>query len=861
MAGIPSTTERALGAPRLPYLPGIDGLRAVAVIAVLLYHAGLPLFAGGFLGVEVFFVISGFLITSLLLAEWGGTGGINLPGFWLRRARRLLPAAYALVVVVLVVAVVFLRDEVATLRGDGAAALTYVTNWYLIFNERSYFEAMGRPSLLQHLWSLAVEEQFYLVWPPVLALMLRYWRRGVILAVVLAGAATSSLLMALLYNPEADPSRVYYGTDTRATGLLIGAALAFVWSPWRLRSGAGTPTSLLSRAYGALLDLAGLAALAGLAVFFTSLDEFQPFLFQGGFAALALATIAAIGVAVHPLARLVPWLLGLPPMRYVGLRSYSIYLWHWPVFMLTRPHLDVPFDGAPLFVLRMGLTLALAEASYRVIEVPCRAGALGRMWRSLHGMPGVPALRLAARRLGAVAACAGLVLVGAAVVNAQPPPPPEELAAGSISVVFTADPTPPPSPERPAVAQRPVEPTQPSTANEPDVAHAPELARSATPVPATATATAVVADAVPWIDVNVRSGPGKAYAGVTVAHKGEALAVLGRTADAGWFIVRTSEGVQGWAYADPLTLYKAVDLIPVAGIPAMPQATALPATAILAAPIPTPSPTVVIVAGVQPATPAPNAQDDPGGVFSTLPPPAGTEQPQAPVTPLPEAQPSPWPTRDPGPVLAVGDSVMLGAAREIGQALGNVEVNAAVSRQVSSAIFFLQARSNAGLLPNTVVIHMGTNGIFSARQFDQMMSALANVPRVVFLNVRVPRAWETPNNKVIAEGVARYPNAVLVDWYAATEGHPELFSKDGVHLQPPGRRIYAGMIADAVKKADPTPTPAAALTPTAPPEPTPYPTFPPGIDPTLPTPEPSPLPTFPPGIDPTLLTATPPAVP
>ncbi|HET9492773.1 MAG TPA: acyltransferase, partial [Chloroflexia bacterium] len=285
MAGIPPTTAHAHNAPRLPYLPGLDGLRAVAVIAVLLYHAGLPLFAGGFLGVEVFFVISGFLITSLLLAEWNANGRIDLPAFWLRRARRLLPAVYTLVVVVLVVAVVFLPEEVSMLRGDGAAAFTYVTNWYLIFNERSYFEAMGRPSMLLHLWSLAVEEQFYLVWPPVLALLLRFRRRGAILAVVLAGAAASSLLMALLYSPEADPSRVYYGTDTRATGLLIGAALAFVWSPWRLRERVGTPT-LASRAYGALLDLAGLAALGGLAVFVTSLDEFQPFLFLGGFPAL-----------------------------------------------------------------------------------------------------------------------------------------------------------------------------------------------------------------------------------------------------------------------------------------------------------------------------------------------------------------------------------------------------------------------------------------------------------------------------------------------------------------------------------------------------------------------------------------------
>jgi uncharacterized protein YgiM (DUF1202 family) len=454
-------------------------------------------------------------------------------------------------------------------------------------------------------------------------------------------------------------------------------------------------------------------------------------------------------------------------------------------------------------------------------------------------MPGVPAARLAVRRLGAVTALLGLVLVGTAVVNAQPPPPPEELAIGSISIVFTVEPTqtPLPAAARPAA----IEPATEATA-------LPRHEPTATPIPAPPTATAVVADAVPWISVNVRSGPGKAYPSVAVAEKGESLAILGRTSDAGWFVVRTSAGVEGWAYADPLTVYRVVDSVPVAEIPPLPTATPGPPTTAVAAVEPTPSPTVEVVAGIQPATP------DPGGAFSTLPPPTGTEEPQATPTPgTPGPAPSPWPTRDPGPVFAIGDSVMLGAVHELGQALGNVEVNAAVSRQVSNAVAELQYRSNAGTLPQTVVVHMGTNGIFSEKQFDQIMRALASVPRVIFLNVKVPRAWETPNNRVLAEGVARYPNAMLVDWYAATDKRPELFSRDGVHLQPEGRRLYVSMIAEAVRLADPLPWVTPSPTPlggpptsTATPTITPLPTFPPGIDPTLPTVTPAPTPEAPP---------------
>lgn len=237
---------------RLPYLAGLDGLRAIAVISVLLYHAQFGWAIGGFLGVEVFFVISGYLITSLLLAEWREREGIDLKHFWMRRAKRLLPALFALIAVTTLVAVIFLPDEVASLRGDVLSALAYVTNWNFIFGQKSYFETIGRPSMVQHLWSLAVEEQFYLVWPLLFVGGMKIFGRKRFPVVVVGGAVTSVVLMWVLYTPGGDPSRVYYGTDTRASGILIGCALAFVWSPWRLRPQISNSARRLLNAIGAL---------------------------------------------------------------------------------------------------------------------------------------------------------------------------------------------------------------------------------------------------------------------------------------------------------------------------------------------------------------------------------------------------------------------------------------------------------------------------------------------------------------------------------------------------------------------------------------------------------------------------------
>lgn len=397
-------------APRLPYMPGIDGLRAVAVAAVVAYHAGATWLPGGFLGVDVFLVISGFLITSLLLAELRASGRIDLPRFWLRRARRLLPAVFLMIAVVLAVMLLLHPDEVGRLRGATAASLLYVMNWYQVLTEQSYFEQFARPSVLQHLWSLALEEQFYLLWPPVMAVGITLFGRRRLLWGVLAGAAGSAALAAVLWAPGVDPSRIYYGTDTRAAPLLAGVALAFLW-----------PAARLARARTErrwALDAIGVAAALALAGLMLSVGELDRALYQGGFLVTGIVTALLLAVVAHPASR-VGAALALAPLVWLGVRSYGIYLWHWPVIMLTRPERDVPFDGPALVALRLGLTVGIAALSYRYVEQPFRR----------HGFAGVRAWLDAqdgARRrrrglAGGTAAAVAAVAIAVAVIPAQAP--------------------------------------------------------------------------------------------------------------------------------------------------------------------------------------------------------------------------------------------------------------------------------------------------------------------------------------------------------------------------------------------------------------------------------------------------------
>jgi peptidoglycan/LPS O-acetylase OafA/YrhL len=351
------------------HAPGLDGVRALAVLAVVAYHLGttgdphaLP---GGYLGVDIFFVLSGYLITSLLIVEGWQTGRISIRKFYERRARRLLPALGALLLTVAVLGTFWLTDQAAKLRGEFVAALTYLTNWWLVVEKSSYFGGGARPSPLTHLWSLAVEEQFYVVWPLAMILLARFRvARRVVLALLALGIVASSVTGALLYDPYGDPSRVYYGTDTRALAPLMGAALAFAVRPWWHRFSV-RPAVRWS------LDATGWGALAGLGALAILLHDNNPLLYRGGFPVIALLAAALVGVAGHPATLLGRW-LGRQPLRWLGERSYALYLWHWPVCVLTRPGVDVPVTGWANAVARVLLSVGLAELSYRFVETPFR---------------------------------------------------------------------------------------------------------------------------------------------------------------------------------------------------------------------------------------------------------------------------------------------------------------------------------------------------------------------------------------------------------------------------------------------------------------------------------------------------------
>ena len=467
---------------RARYMPGLDGLRAIAVLAVIAYHLNLGWAPGGLLGVGVFFVLSGYLITDLLLAQQERYGRIRLAEFWTRRARRLLPALWVMLGVVVLWVSIGKPAQMASLRGDVAAALLYVSNWWYALQHVSYFTSFGPPSPLGHLWSLAVEEQFYLVWPLVLVagalligprrtnrdpLVLRL-RAGMVLRpafplmLVLLAAAASAVAMALLWQPGADPNRVYYGTDTRAFELLLGAALAFMWPSRRL-------SRTLAGSGRAALEVTGATGLVGIAVLIAVTNDYDSFIYRGGLVLLSLATVAAIAALAHP-ATTVGRVLGVAPLRWLGVRSYGVYLWHFPIIVLTTPLVDSTGQHVARDVLQIAATLVIAELSWRFVEQPIRRQGFGVVFawlrtapRQLAGQPVAAYNAMAASALLAAAVFAGgvgLVMPTAGVAAPQPQFTDTSESVAALSQISAATcvqpapvplvaPVPPPAPQPP----------------------------------------------------------------------------------------------------------------------------------------------------------------------------------------------------------------------------------------------------------------------------------------------------------------------------------------------------------------------------------------------------------------------------
>jgi peptidoglycan/LPS O-acetylase OafA/YrhL len=660
---------------RVPYLPGLDGMRALAVVAVMIYHANVDWLPGGFLGVEVFFVISGYLITLLLVAERERNGRVDLRHFWIRRAKRLLPALFVMLFIVVTYTALFRSDALGQIRGDVVASLFYGINWYQIWVGAGY-TAAGDFAPLRHLWSLAVEEQFYLVWPLVMAVLLRAGPRKVTAVAkwLLLAAVLVTVFVALAYHPGriatcadtpeafwtvgerciSKADALYLSTITRSSGLLLGAAFALLWRPAAIMR---SPM----RSKGPLVDLLALVGLAGLAamtwyVNFVTPDGADPLLFRGGFFVAGLFTLLLIAAVTHQGAYSGK-LLGNPVFLWVGTRSYGLYLYHWPIYQMIRQ-----VAGNPLtfnqFAMAMVATVIVTEASYRFVETPIRTGHLAIWWRDLRRSRD-PLPRQ-------------VVLGGAAVT----------IALALFSSVSLA--------------------TAPLEQNE--IARSTEEGREFT------------------TDIRDFVGGG---------------GVGGGDDDA--------------AAADD-------------------GATPPPAT-------------------------SPNGAIPPDPLV-----PDGSEQPVAPTTTTTTTTTT---TLPPEPIryLAIGDSVMLGAAQRLESA--GVVVDAEVSRQLVDMIPPMQQLQERSLFGDAVIVHLGTNGPVGEESLNQFMNTLSDVQYVLVLTVRANRSWTARNNELLRSlsqpGPNYRNNVIVVDWeQRSNECSGDCFASDGIHLRPEGVRFYSQLVFDVL---------------------------------------------------------------
>ena len=627
------------------YLPALDGIRALAVIAVVLYHLNLTWIQGGLLGVTMFFVISGYIITRLLLNEFEQSGRIDLKSFWIRRARRLLPAIGVLMVVTIVLCTFFNHVMLTKMRPDILPSLFFVNNWWQIAQNVSYFDALGDPSPLTHFWSLAIEEQFYLIWPPLLlGLLSTHVKKPTVRRIVLGLAAASALAMTLLYNPAVDPSRIYYGTDTRVFSLLLGVWLAFIpardMSPARLVSALGldalagkakavsnaadnvdrTPEApAASRGTIALttVDLVGFIGLAGLLALFTLSNGYSAFQYRGGMLLCSLFTMMLIAACVQDDGLLVR-LFSLKPFVWIGKRSYSIYLWHYPLLLLMNPVADIRQTPWWMTAIQLTVVLAVAECSYRFIETPFRHGALGSFIR--HVRQGEEPLQIVQRHIVPFG-IAGVTLL---------------LAIGGLIFV-------------------------PNTS--------------------------------------------------ALSEEGAAL-------------------LEGNAGGDPTKPAADTDAAADGG----------------------------------------DVETDKNGF------PAGAYD-----------------------VLMIGDSVSLRTIPNFEQTFPHGHIDAAKNRQFTTGVDLASQYIAGNQAGKIVVIALGTNGLVTDENIDQMMGLLGDKRVVVFITTRSPQPWVGPTNEAITRAADRYPNVRVIDWYGFSEGRNDLFDGDGTHLSSDGAAQFIQLVYDTVR--------------------------------------------------------------
>ncbi len=683
---------------RVPYLPGLDGMRALAVAAVMVYHANSDWLPGGFLGVEMFFVISGYLITLLLISERERAYRISLGQFWLRRARRLLPALFTMMLLVTVWTAIFKNEALGALRGDVLAGVFYVSNWYQIWEGLGY-TAAGDFAPLRHLWSLAVEEQFYIFWPVVMIFLLGRSSTRQVASVsrwLFIAAVAITAVTALLYypgpigepnvtpdaywwigdRPIAKIDTLYLGTISRLSGILLGAAFAMVWRPLAIVRGP-------LRSKGRLFD--GLALIAIVAfgwlcwnTYLATPEGADPFLFRGGLFLSGLATLAIIAAVTHRGAH-ANRLLGNPLFRWIGTRSYGLYLYHWPIYQMIRGVAGNKLTFRE-FVFALLLTTIVTELSYHFVETPIRQGRFTERWRKIFaGAKRGPKVMAT----GAIAMASVIGLFAGAALLTAPLEQNEIAQALDAGEEFTTDLL--------SIDDIPVASTTTTSTT------------STTVAPTASTAPAVV---------------------------------------------------------DP-ELGPAGSIAPGASAPT----TVAPTTTV-------PPPTTV------PPTTAPPTPVAQLGVIASL-------DGLAPLA-IP-------PTVAGFPLVALGDSVMLGAAEEL-QARG-FQVDAQQSRQMKAFVPTMQMLKDNGTFGSVVVVHLGTNGGFSQETLNAMLATVAEVPVVLLLTGKADRGWIADNNAKLRAVPATHSNVTVVDWEVlSTTCEGRCFYDDGIHLTQSGQNFYADVI-------------------------------------------------------------------
>jgi peptidoglycan/LPS O-acetylase OafA/YrhL len=575
------------------YIPAIDGLRAVAVIAVMLYHLGVSWIPGGFLGVDLFFVISGYVITRLLLDSIQRSGGLDLRAFYKSRLRRLLPPLVFMIVTTTLFIGVWAPDTIKRLLTDTPFALTGMMNWWLVFEQQDYFESIGRPPLLQHTWSLAVEAQFYLVWPLILLLVLRQLGRKVIPVAALTIAIGSGIALLLVSlridsNSSQSVSHVYFGTDTHSIGLFLGAALAVNWIPQNLK------LDIAKRAQD-VIDAIGVFGFLGILACFLFINESNPTLYKIAFPLAGIFGCAIIMSIVHPASRFAPLLQG-KAILWIGERSYAIYLWHWIVFQVTRPSVDLAGASWALYALRVLIVFALADISLRWVELPFRNGYIESWFRGMK----YRTKKVRVRQKTTVALSIFSILLATSLVSAN-----------AI-----------------AISDR-------------------NLAK---------------------LKLEITSGA-------------EVQSQISNPADGLW---------------------------------------------------------------------------------------------------------------------VVGDSVILGIRHELSGRRDVGLINAHVGRQAPELIEVLN-KDKSRMAGAPIIVNMGNNNRLAETEVVSIFEAIKDQPQIIVVNTAVPRGWKDENNSLIAQVAANYQNVRIVDWNKISEGRPEYFAPDGVHLVPTGIAVYVDAILSELK--------------------------------------------------------------